>query len=432
MKVLLCKPYWNYPYDRGEHTYNRVWPPLCLANYAAILEREGHEVKILDAHALRIKPQDIGRHVEGFDAVFVTSSTLDRWQCPNIDISTFLETVASVKASGQDVYLLGYHGTVAPDGILKQTRANAVIRGEAEMTIVDLCAGRPLNDIKGITYFDGERIISNPDRENIDLKTLPLPALHLLDMRRYEYEVLGGDFGLFEIGRGCKWSCKFCNKLMYEPVFRVKSIEQIQQELSVAIERYGIKTGYFIDLEFLSKKDLVEEVCDFLIEQGYDFRWCCQTRADSLDGRIVEKMKRAGCQLIHMGVESGLQKFLDLSGKNTTEEKLRRGVALCQEAGIKTLAFFMLGLRGETARDREDILTFATKLNTDFVSFHKVYPYISSNIYLPDIHVNKKIDRFILKAYLVYYLRMLCLGRFDLAAMIKGAKIFWGRLATVI
>ena len=40
MNILLVKPYWPYPYSKGEHTYNRIWPPLCLANCAAILEKD--------------------------------------------------------------------------------------------------------------------------------------------------------------------------------------------------------------------------------------------------------------------------------------------------------------------------------------------------------------------------------------------------------
>ncbi len=431
MKILLCKPYWPYPYGENEHTYNRIWPPLCLANYAALLEREGHEVRILDAHALRIKPHDIKPYLEGFDKIFITSSTLDRWQCPNLDTSTFFETVRQIKESTDEVYVLGYHGTVAPEDVLTQTQAKAVIRGEAELTIPEICAGKDLSEIRGITYFNNDRIVSNPGRENIDLKTMPVPAFHLLDSSAYFYEILGKDFMLLEIGRGCKWSCKFCNKIMYEPVFRLKSIEQIKEEIRYVVERRGIKTAYFIDLEFLSRKSLVDEICDFLIEKGYDFQWCCQTRADSLDPDIVKKMKKAGCTLIHIGVESGIQKFLDLSGKHITQEKLKRGVELCKDAGIKTLAFFMFGLKGETAGDREETFRFAKTLNTDFVSFHKVYPYTAGNVYLPDVASNKTIDHYIFKAYLKYYLRKAYLMETDLFTLLRNFKLFVGRLATL-
>ena len=431
MKILLCKPYWPYPYGRGEHTYNRIWPPLCLANYAAILEKENHDVKILDAHALRIKPRKIKAYVQGFDKIFITSSSLDRWQCPNIDISSFLETVRCIREMTDEIYIMGYHGTVDPAGLLSRTRAKAVIRGEAENAIAEICEGRDLKEIRGITHDDNGTMVSTQDRDTIDLKTLPVPAFHLLDAGKYSYEILGGNFALFEIGRGCKWRCKFCNQLMYQPGVRAKSATQVVEEVQVAVEGHGVRTGYFMDLEFLANKGVAAEVCDVLAARRYDFRWCCQTRADSLDPEIARKMKKAGCELIHMGVESGIQKFLDLSGKHTTKDKLHRGVQLCEEAGIKTLAFFMFGLQGETAADREETSRFARELNTDFVSFHKVYPYQKSDIYLSDLQSHKEIDAHIFQSYLKYYLRFAHLKRCDLATLIRSFRLFWGRLITL-
>ena len=431
MKVLLIKPYWPYPYGRGEHTYNRIWPPLCLDNCAAILEKEHHGVEILDAHALRIEPKRIAAYINGFDKIFITSSSLDRWQCPNINISPFLETVRRVKEITDEIYVLGYHGTVDPGNILDATGAKAVVRGGPEPIVSDICGGKDFSQIRGLTYHRNGHIVSNPDRHDFDLRDLPTPAFHLLDTKRYFYEVLGKDFGLFEIGRGCNYSCKFCNKIMYGQRMAVKSKEQIQEEIRTAVEENGVRTGYFIDLEFLAHKSLVKDMCDFLIKKEYDFRWCCQTRADSLSPEILDKMKQAGCQLIHMGVESGIQKFLDFSDKHTTEEKLIEGVRMCEDAGIKTLAFFMFGFRGETAEDRDAVFKFAKKLNTNFVSFHKMHSYIPSDVYLPDINLNREMDRYIRNLYLRYYLRISYLSKENIMTLIRGLKLFLGRLATL-
>lgn len=431
MKVLLIKPYWPYPYGKGEHTYNRIWPPLSLANCAALLEKQNHNVKILDAHALRIKPKQIRSYIHGFDKIFITSSSLDRWQCPNIDITPFLETAQHIREATEELYVLGYHGTVNSNNILNQTRAKAVVRGGPEFTVAEICQNKDLSQISGITYRKNGHIISNTDLVNFNLRDFPTPAFHLLDTKRYFYELLGKNFGLFEIARGCNFLCKFCNKIMYGPKMSVKSKEQIQEELRVALEENGIRTGYFIDLEFLAHKTIVEDMCDFLIGKQYNFKWCCQTRADSLDPEILDKMKKAGCQLIHIGVESGIQKFLDLSGKHTTEEKLIKGIEMCKKAGIKTLAFFMFGLRGETAEDREAIFQFTQKLNTDFVSFHKVYPYVPSDVYLPNINLNRGIERYIRRLYLKYYLRVSYLSKENIMILLRSLRLFLGRLATL-
>lgn len=431
MKILLIKPCWPYPYGKGEHTYNRIWPPLSLANCGAILEKQNHDVKILDAHALRIKPNKIQFYIDGFDKIFITSSSLDRWQCPNIDISPFLETVGFIKKFTNKFFVMGYHGTVDPKTILHKTQARAIIRGGPEDTVADICQNKNFNDITGISYLANDQMISNPDRNNFDLKKLPVPAFHLLDMRKYFYEILGNNFALFELGRGCNFPCKFCNKIMYGPRLQSKSLQQVCEELRTAIEKHGVKTGYFMDLEFLAYKDIVEGVCDFLITKEYNFRWCCQTRADSINLSILKKMKKAGCELIHVGVESGTQKFLDLSGKHTTEEKLIEGVRMCEEVGIKTLAFFMFGFSGETAEDRHKTFQFAKRLNTNFASFHKVYPYIRSDIYLPNINFHKDIDKYIRKIYIKYYLRINYLRKEYIVTLIRSLKLFLGRLVTL-
>ena len=430
-RILLVKPYWPYPYGKGEHTYNRIWPPLSLANCAAILEKQGDNVDILDAHALRIKPKDIKSHVKGFDKIFITSSSLDKWQCPNIDIAPFLETARHIRGLTDELYVMGYHGTVDIEGILNKTQAKAVIRGTPEYIVADICQNKDLSEIEGVSFCSNGKIVSNPDGGNFDLKNLPVPAFHLLDAKRYSYEILGKDFAIFEMGRGCNYGCKFCNKIMYGARLRTKSKEQVCEELRFAIEECGVTTGYFMDLEFLAYKGLVRDVCDFLIVKKYHFTWCCQTRADSLDRETLNKMKKAGCKLIHIGAESGVQKLLDLVGKNTTEQKLVEGIEMCKDAGIKTLAFFLFGFMGETATDREAIFQFAKKLDTNFVSFHKVYPYEHSDVYLPNINSNKEIDTYIRKIYFKYYLRFSYLRKENIGVLFRGIKLFLGRLITL-
>jgi len=431
MNILLIKPYWPYPYSKGEYTYNRIWPPLCLANCATLLEKEGYNVKILDAHAQLITPDKIANYIKGYDKVFITSSTLDKWQCPNIDITLFLETVRYIRQLTDEVYIMGYHGTVEPEKVLDLTKAKAVIRGEPEYTVLEICKNNSLFGIKGISFRNNGNFISNPDRPSLDLKTLPTPAYHLLDINKYSYEILGKNFALFEISRGCNYKCRFCNKIMYGNGLRTKSVEQVIEELKIAVEKYNVKTGYFIDLEFLSNRKIMEQLCEFLIKKGYNFKWCCQTRPDSMDMEILKKMKMAGCELIHLGIESSLQKFLDYLGKNITIKQIEESIRMCKAVGIKTLTFFLFGLHDETDEDRRRILSFIKKLNTDFVSFHRIYPYNKANTSYINIKRNSKVDEFIRKAYIKYYIRPSYLYKLNLSTVLDGVGLFLGRMRTL-
>ena len=82
--IVLINPYQAQLVSRVGKIYNRVWPPLSLANCAALLERQGQKVRIIDANALRMPPVRLQAELKDCERVFVSSSDLDRWQCPGI------------------------------------------------------------------------------------------------------------------------------------------------------------------------------------------------------------------------------------------------------------------------------------------------------------------------------------------------------------
>jgi len=432
MRVLLIKPCWPYPYSQNEYTYNRIWMPLELANCAAILEQNGFTPEILDCHALRLQSDEIKTYIGNFERIFITSSSRDRWQCPNSDIAPFVSAVREIKKLTDEVYVMGYHGTMEPHEILDLTGAKAVIRGEPEEAVLDLCRLDDLFKIKGISFKSDGKVHHTPDRNPIDLKKFPLPAFHLVDFKRYSCEILGDHFALFEINRGCEYRCTFCNQSMYGNKVRSKSADQVIEELRVAIEKYNVRTGCFMDLHFLTNRKIVSEVCEFLIRKKYKFIWACSTRADSIDKSIALMMKEAGCRLVKMGVETGQQALLDDVNKSLELSEVEEAFTLCRSLGIKTLAFFLFGIPGETKEDREINLNFSKRLNPDFVSFHKMIPYKGAPISRKG-YTNSDSDLFkvIRRAYLEYYLRPSYLFRLSPSVALASFRLFWGRLCTL-
>lgn len=405
MNILLIKPLWPYP--RGEDLiYNRIWPPLCLLNCAALLEREGHKVKILDAHAERIAARGVKEFIGGYDKVFITSSTLDRWQCPNLDIEPFLHTVQEIRQVMSEVYIMGYHGTINPLRILQITGAKAAIRNEPELATLEICRGRALQDIRGISFVNNKKLISNPDRKPLEIGEWGMPSFHLLDFRKYQYEILGDNFALFEGSRGCPHNCNFCSKIMYGSVFRQKAPEVLLGEVDEVVRKHGVKTGYFIDLDFIVNRQWVERVCDLLIQRNYNFRWCCQTRADKTEVFLLGKMKEAGCELIHFGIETSSERIMNAVNKEMTLEKAERGVRLAQEAGMETLCIFIFGLVSETEEERRKTIALAYYLNSTYVFYHIYVPYHD-----PDFFINgtklftESLVKLVQSSMLKFYLR---------------------------
>jgi len=165
------------------------------------------------------------------------------------------------------------------------------------------------------------------------------------------------------------------------------------------------------------------QFCDELIHGKYPFTWCCQTRPDAVDSELLNKMKHAGCRLIHYGVESGNGKILSGIDKNATLETIHNGIRMTRKAGIDTACFFLFGFPGETEKQMHETIAWAETLNPTYASFHAVTPYPGTPLYaqcfqagsVPEInphfpqicpeHDPRFLDAMVKKAYRRFYLR---------------------------
>jgi radical SAM superfamily enzyme YgiQ (UPF0313 family) len=381
VNVLLLNPSWDSLVSKRGGRFNRAWPPLDLLNCGALLEREGIRVELIDGRATPGRAQEMAARTFAADKVFITSSPLDRWQCPNLEIERFFETVAPFRKD--NLYIMGVHGDRYPELVLERTGARAIIRGEPELTVLRICQTDDLSQVRGLTYKADGRIVKTENASLLEMTDLPIPAYHLVDLDDYGYELMGDRFALLETTRGCPFPCMYCFLEMYGGRrYRRKSVEQITAEVDYIVRVARAKSLYFIDLEFtLGESRHIHALCDHMITQGYDLPWCCQTRADSFDAELLAKMKRAGCRMIHFGVETGSEKVMSTIDKKITLPAIERGIAMARRAGIETACFFMFGFPGETSDDMDATIEFARKLNPTYASFHIASPYPGTELY---------------------------------------------------
>jgi len=416
MDIVLVKPCWRYPLSGADHTYNRRWPPLELLNCAALLEAAGHRVRLLDAQAEGLSPEQLARRVGSAEAALLTTSALDRWQCPSFELEPVRAAAEQLRPRVGRLYVTGFHGTVAPEMILQMTGADAVIRGEPEPVVCRLVAAERFEEVPGLTYWAhtrhaltpspddfvvpasgrgeeaaltpspspangrGEEIVSTPDGPPADLHALPVPALHLLDLRHYDYEILGPRFVVLEGSRGCAAACTFCTRLMLGKRRREKTPGRLADEVARALE-LDARNIYFIDLEFTASRRFVEEFCREMLHRGLRVRWCCQTRTDQVDEPLLRLMRHSGCRLIHYGVETASPRVAALLRKNISWETHQRVIELTHRAGMETLCFFLLGYPGETEEEMQQTIRLARRLNPTYASFHRVSPYPGTPLY---------------------------------------------------
>ena len=173
-KILLVNPWYEYNPDKPNR-YSRAWQPIDLAIAGALLEEKGYEIRIMDINALKIPIEEAIKQSKGFGKIFIASASLDRWQCPHIDIDSFLLTVVEFRKSfpKSKIFVFGPHCTMRPKEMLEKTKADALIIGEPELAIVDLCEKNDLSKVKGIAYKKNIKINKVFLSKTTPLKVLP-------------------------------------------------------------------------------------------------------------------------------------------------------------------------------------------------------------------------------------------------------------------
>lgn len=376
--ILLINPRWQGIRRQMQPQFKRLWQPLDLALAAALLEKNGFTVQILDNNVDRLPPAAVGRLAEGFEKTFITSTPYDRWQCPSLDIQFFFDALAHIPRNR--LYIMGAHVTERPEAILRQSGARAAILGEPEETILDIAqkdgTGEIPSDLQGIAYLRGDQLVKTAPRDNpIDLDQLPRPAYHLLKMDQYRYEFMGGNFAILEGSRGCPHNCSFCYLGMYGPRFRQKHLDRLLDEVRYVTREFQVQNIYFMDLEFgLNRKHLIS-FCKALADLNLGVRWCCQTRVTDVDEEVLKWMKKAGCTLIHFGVEAGSDRILRQTGKGITVSDCAKALNLTRNAGIETALFMNFGFPGEALSEMNATVKLAIRLDPTYAAFHLIVPF---------------------------------------------------------
>lgn len=368
-----------------------IYVPLGLTYIAAVLEREGYNVEIIDLNVERINDKGPQGKIENTDIIGITGMITE--------YAEVLRLVGIVKKANGEVKVIlgGPLATMLPQELLQVSQADFVVIGEGERTIGSLISaikrGDGYADIKGIAYKDGNQIIlTEPVMPIADLDTIPFPARHLLDMKRYfrnYFESFG--FKIKEFGkikstslitsRGCPYNCTFCFKDMWGHKWRARSPQNIVEEMGFLYEKYGANGFLFTDDTFLLDRKRIFGFCKLLKERGLDVVWYCNGRVNLMTKELLETMYNAGCRGIAYGIESGNQQILDSMKKSITIEQVRNAVKWTKEAGIYVTGYFIIGMLGETRDTIRQTIAFARELALDHYAFSIAAPIPGTELY---------------------------------------------------
>jgi anaerobic magnesium-protoporphyrin IX monomethyl ester cyclase len=353
-------------------------PPLGITYVAAAFEAAGAEVRIFDYIVGCYTPEDLKTRIDRFRPQVVGSTSVTL----NFPGAAGIVTEAKRHDPSLITLMGGPHVSFADRGTLDAYPGiDLIVRGEGEETIAELMAAgmdpAAWREIRGLTFRREGQIVATEARPFIeDLDTLPFPARHLLPLSRYQ--ALGYPISIIT-SRGCPYSCIFClGRRMVGNRVRQRSatlvVDEIEQILSYGIDRINVADDLFV-----SHRGKVREVCEEILRRDLRFAWSAFARVNTVDRETLLLMRKAGCDSVSFGVESGNPEMLKLIGKGITREQVQEAVSLCKEAGIIPHTSFIVGLPGETAETLRETGAFAAGLGSLY-GYHFLAPFPGTTV----------------------------------------------------
>ncbi len=323
--------------------------PAALTMLAAVLERAGYEVHLLDANAVahrrdraaivdearRLRPDVIGMSL-------VTPLASEAYRL-----------AADLRGLGVRLLAGGPHATLLPEEPIVHG-FDAVVVGEGELAVaeaVDALLGRlPKGAVAGWVYRDdgGKPVRTAPRPPWADLDALPPPARHLVDPAEYGGLRNGDLHAVIFSSRGCPERRTYCSDGVFGQCVRFRSAASILQEMANIHAQYGTEQFHFLDETMTVDRERMLELCDALAGSGLGLTWSMVSRIDCMDEEVLRAARRGGCVRVDYRVESGHRETLERIHRRHTPEEVERIVPLTAGLGMKPYVLLVLGFPWET------------------------------------------------------------------------------------
>ena len=364
--------------------YTSEWGPrvhIGLGYIAAILQKNGYDVHIVDATVEETTVSDIVDTVCGINPDIVGISSI---------AATYPVSLKICESLKKELSILTVMGGLMPTYLDVQTvvhpYVDVVVRAEGERTMVELVKAYYNGDYtstEGITFKKDGSPVKNADMPLIsNLDELPFPAYDLFPVKELMKQSIPQNATVMSTSRGCPYNCSFCSmNTFFKQTWRGRSAKNVFDEIQLLRHTYGFEELQIVDELFTYDMKRVETVCDLLINDNTQINWLCESRVDTLSASLLYKMKKAGCYAVCLGVESGVQSVLNTVGKGINLSAVEKIVKACKKVGIKAIGSFIIGLPSETDETARKTLAFIKRLNFDRIIIHNLNPYPGSDIF---------------------------------------------------
>ena len=429
MKVLLIVP--EIRLDSAPNHF-----PFWAGILAAIVEKKGGQVGILDLNALRAN----------YDNVQVPSNVIakeissEKWDIVGIGgltttYSRIKQLSPLIKKHAPDSLFVGGGGwsTYNPTEILELIpELDLIVIGEGELTFAELYDQVKNNStdfekVNGLCIRDrtlGYKF-TGPRSLISDLNTVPYPAYDLMESEIYfRYSSLPLSVESYNSKRrvstvwerGCPRGCTFCShngmsridlqniygegdRKAGEELVRISDKENDTFQLparwptpeyavnniKLLKEKFNVDFISIMDENMTSNLKWTKEFCDLYVKEGLDkiVKWGTLGDAPSVAVKpeIIEIMKNSGCAYVSFGFESASDKVLNQDiGKGQLRVHLQKTVDTLRKAKMTPITTFMIGNMHENINDLMETVDFWIQNGAEIDPFICT-PYVGSPIF---------------------------------------------------
>ena len=335
--------------------------PLGILAVSTPLLRAGYQVRIIDSTITPRFQKQVLEEVR--DAICLAVSLVTGPM-----IRETVQVARETKRLYPDlpVILGGWHPSLLPDQTLAAEYVDIVIRGQGEDALLQVIRhledGASLRGIEGVGYKENGRLVFNPPRALKQLREMPAKAYHLADFDAYE-RVCGRRWAMYISSLACPYSCAYCtNEGVYGRMWNGLDAEQVVEETTDLVSRYGLELLWVVDDNFLVDRERALAIAEGLVRRGVGFDWSIQSSTNLVTRLAVEELKllrRAGLSQICHGAESASPTVLKLMNKEFQKiETIYAAAERCIQAGIRPSFNIIFGFPGEGERERRETIRF--------------------------------------------------------------------------
>lgn len=390
MRVTLVHPA-GFNFVPGQPDFsvlaNRM-APIGILSLAAWLEKHGHRTEVHDClgpHA----PAGIEANVE---IVLATKPELVGFSVTTCGFMEAADMAARLKAKRPDLRIVFGNVHVSSIGapLLEHfPEIDYLCIGEGEGAMLDLADGKAPGTIDNLVYRDGGRVVSNPRRHRIlNLDELPFPAYEKLAGFPREYHLplfhYEKRFGSNMItSRGCPYTCSFCDRTVFERLYKVNSPDYIHAHMQYLRDRFGVRHINFYDDLFTASKNRTHALCERLIAKPLGIDFNCAIRAGHTSPEMLALLKRAGAFMVSLGIETADAGMMERHKAGVTLDEVRQTVRDIHAAGLRAKGLFIFGLPGETPETFKATSDFVLSLDLDEMNMTKFSPMYGAPLWDP-------------------------------------------------